>query len=46
MANITLAMEALNLSGRWELVEETGPDVPKHATNLQPLARLSLEGMG
>jgi nitroreductase len=46
MANITLAMEALKLSGRWELVEETGPDVPKHATNLQPLARLSLEGMG
>jgi nitroreductase len=46
MANITLAMEALNLNGRWELAEEAGPDVPKHAMNLQPLARLLLEDMG
>jgi len=46
MANITLAMEALELRGRWELVEEAEPHLPEHPSNLQPLARLSLEGMG
>jgi nitroreductase len=46
MANITLAMEALNLNGRWELVEEAEPHIPEHPSNLQPLARLLLEGMG
>jgi nitroreductase len=46
MANVALAREALNLDGRWELVEETEPHLPGHPSNLQPLARLPLEGMG
>jgi len=46
MANIALAMEALNLSGRWELVEETGPHLLEHPSNLQPLARLVMDGKG
>jgi nitroreductase len=44
MANIALAMEALNLNGRWDLVEEAGPHLPEHPSNLQPLARLVLDG--
>jgi nitroreductase len=46
MANIALAMEALNLNGRWQLVEKAGPHLPEHPMNLQPLAKLFLEGMG
>jgi len=46
MANIALAMEALNLNGRWQLVEKAGARLPEHPMNLQPLAKLFLEGMG
>jgi nitroreductase len=46
MANIAMAMEALNLDCRWELVEEIGPHLPEHPSNLQPLARLVMDGKG
>lgn len=46
MANITLAMEALDLRGHWEMLEEAEPRVPKHPPNLQPMATLVLDEEG
>jgi nitroreductase len=43
MANVALAMEALALSGRWRMVENTKPNVPKHPPALSPIATLILE---
>lgn len=42
MANVALALEALGLPGRWEMVEEASSEVPPHPPGLQPLARLTL----
>ncbi|MFZ5916363.1 MAG: nitroreductase family protein [Chloroflexota bacterium] len=41
MANVALALEALGLPGRWEMVEEPDPEIPPHPPGLQPLARLT-----
>ena len=43
MANVALAMEALGLSGRWRMLENTKPKVPKHPPDLSPIATLILE---
>jgi nitroreductase len=43
MANITLAMEALDLSGQWQMHAEGEPSIARHPTGLQPVATLSLE---
>lgn len=42
MANISMAMEAWDMSGRWTLLEGTEEDIPAHPEELQPLARLDL----
>ena len=42
MANVTLAMEALDIDGSWHMYEGE-EDVPAHPDNLQPLGRLILE---
>lgn len=43
MANITLAMEALDLCGEWEMHAEAEPGIARHPPGLQPVATLSLE---
>jgi nitroreductase len=43
MANVALAMEALGLSGRWRMPQNTKPKVPKHPPDLSPIATLILE---
>jgi len=40
MANISLAMQALDIDGRWILSDERSYDAPPHPTDLQPLAAL------
>jgi nitroreductase len=42
MANITLAMEALELEGQWTPPETLAPHLPKPPANLQLLATLTL----
>jgi len=42
MSNVALALEALGMAGRWELLAGTEPDLPDHPTDLQALARLPL----
>ncbi len=46
MANITLAMEALDLGGHWEMLKEAEPRIPKHPLGLQPMATLVLDEEG
>jgi nitroreductase len=43
MANITLAMEALDLSGQWQMYTEAEPVIEGRPPSLQPVATLSLE---
>jgi nitroreductase len=40
MGNVALALEALGTTGRWQLLADTGPDLPDHPADLQPLAKL------
>jgi hypothetical protein len=40
MANAALALKALDMPGRWVMVEEAASGVPPHPSSLQPLARL------
>lgn len=40
MANVTLALEALGLAGRWVMLAGTEPDIPAHPADLHPLATL------
>ncbi len=40
MANVTLALEALGMEGRWVMFEGTEPDIPDHPADLHPLATL------
>jgi nitroreductase len=42
MANVALAMEALGLSGRWTMLQDGEPSVPKHPPDLSPIATLIL----
>ncbi len=42
MGNVTLALEALGVAGRWVPYEEDEPGVPPHPAGLMPLARLAL----
>ena len=44
MANVSLAMEALGITGAWQLVEANDAAVPAHPANLHPVARLSIAG--
>ncbi len=43
MANITLAMEALGMRGQWMMLGRAEPQIPRHPTNLHPLATLVME---
>ncbi len=43
MANVSLAMEALDVPGAWTLCEATDPSLPAHPADLQPLAVLTLD---
>lgn len=43
MANISLAMQALNLQGQWQLIEGSDKDVPDYPQDLIPLARLTIK---
>jgi len=45
MANIALALEALEMAGQWTLLEGTEPDLPEWPSNLHPLAVLALSGV-
>jgi nitroreductase len=40
MANIKLAMQALEMRGCWILYEKNGLDIPNPPAELQPIARL------
>ncbi len=42
MANISLAMRALNIAGSWTLLSGDAPDIPVHPRALLPVARLTL----
>jgi hypothetical protein len=42
MANITLAMEALDLSGQWQMHGGAEPGIARHPPSLQQVATLSL----
>ncbi len=43
MANLSLAMQALKVPGRWVLVDGNGSDLPSYPEPLAPVARLQLE---
>ena len=43
MANISLAMQALNIQGRWHLIDGSKNDCPDHPQDLIPLAGLIIE---
>jgi hypothetical protein len=43
MANISLAMQALDIDGHWVLPDERSYDAPQHPADLQPLAALCLK---
>ena len=43
MANISLAMQALNVQGHWQLIDDSEKDYPDHPQDLIPLARLIIE---
>ena len=40
MANVSLALEALGLEGRWLMLEDDAAAIPEHPADLLPLARL------
>jgi len=42
MGNVSLALEALGMAGRWRLYTGREADLPDHPADLQPLARLQL----
>lgn len=42
MANVTLAMETLDIPGKWTLLSTSDRDIPEHPDTLEPVARLSL----
>jgi nitroreductase len=42
MGNITLAMQALDVSGHWTLLTGSESSLPQHTTSLHPIARLTL----
>ncbi|MBM3190833.1 MAG: hypothetical protein FJZ90_19195 [Chloroflexi bacterium] len=42
MANISLAMEAVDMRGKWALYRGVEEDVPSHPEDLEPLARLTI----
>ncbi|MGC9399982.1 MAG: nitroreductase family protein [Anaerolineae bacterium] len=42
MANISLALQALDLTRRWELLTPSDRNVPTHPQTLEPVARISL----
>ena len=44
MANVTLAMEALGMEGRWVMYQGTEPDIPDYLADLHPLATLVMRG--
>lgn len=44
MANVTLAMEALGMEGRWVMIAGTEPDIPDHSAELHPMATLVMRG--
>jgi len=43
MANITLAMEALDVRGQWRMHRGADPSITPHPPSLQPVATLGLE---
>jgi nitroreductase len=43
MANVALALEALELAGRWQMLSEDEARLPPHPSHLQPLAILVRE---
>jgi nitroreductase len=43
MANLSLAMQALKMSGQWVLLDEAEADLPSYPETLLPIARLQLE---
>jgi len=42
MANVSLAMEALDIPGEWALCEAMDPQLPVHPADLEPLAMLAV----
>jgi nitroreductase len=44
MANVTLALEALGMEGRWVVYQGIEPDIPEHPADLHPLATLVMRG--
>ena len=40
MANVTLALEALGMEGRWVMYQGIEPDIPEHPADLHPFATL------
>lgn len=42
MSNVALALEALGMEGRWELLPDAENDLPEHPAELKALARLAL----
>jgi hypothetical protein len=40
MSNVTLALEALGMEGRWVMLEGTETDIPDHPADLHPVATL------
>jgi hypothetical protein len=44
MANVALALEALGMEGGWQMLAQGEVDVPDCPPNLQPMARLILQG--
>lgn len=46
MANITLAMEALDLTGHWEMLNGAKSRVPEHPASMEPMATLFLDEKG
>jgi nitroreductase len=44
MANVALALEALDRAGRWVMLSGTELDLPEHPANLHPMAALAVDG--
>jgi nitroreductase len=42
LANIALALEALDMQGAWQMYAPDAPEAPAHPDDLEPLARLDL----
>ena len=43
MANISLMLQTLDMSGSWRVRVEGAPDTPSHPSNLEPIASLALK---